>query len=57
MPQANYIRAEVTAGSWLEHHVTEYLETELKGRDGVGVEEVRRMLKSNEPEGSLERCV
>jgi len=46
---------EVTAGSWLEHHVAEYLETELKGRDGVGVDEVRRMLLSNEPEGSLER--
>jgi ADP-ribosylglycohydrolase len=44
-----------TARSWLEKQVDEYLETHLKGRDGVGVDEVRRLLLSAEPEGSLER--
>jgi len=46
---------ELTAESWLVQQVTEYLEQELKDRDGVGVDEVRRMLISSEPEGSLER--
>jgi ADP-ribosylglycohydrolase len=46
----------LTARSWLEKQVHEYLETHLKGRGGVGVNEVRRLLLSAEPEGSLERC-
>ena len=47
----------LTARAWLEKQVDDYLETVLKGRDGVGVNEVRRLLLSAEPEGSLERCV
>jgi hypothetical protein len=47
----------LTARSWLETQIDEYLETYLKGQDGVGVNEVRRLLRSAEPEGSLERCV
>ena len=46
----------LTARSWLEKQVHEYLEIHLKGRGGVGVNEVRRLLLSAEPEGSLERC-
>jgi len=43
-----------TARSWLEKQVHEYLETHLKG-DGTGVNEVRRLLLSAEPEESKER--
>ena len=45
----------LSARAWLEAEAAEYSATVLGDRTGAGVDEVRRLLASAEPEGSLER--